>query len=164
MSENIISGTITNVVVIKIGTSPRGIPWKLFEVEINGEKYRTFDEGYSKLINQQGEWVYDEEERTSMGGKLYTSKTLKSLPKEEEIKKEIPVFEKFISRDEFINGLGIIRGDLKSMRENMELKLEHINNLLQAVSIKISGEVPEEKPKMKKLRPDIKDEDIPVIK
>lgn len=154
-----IRGKVGNVVAINSGTTDKGRKWVLFEVSIGGQTFRTFDSGYNDKIGQEGEWIFEEEERIAASGKSYTSRTL--LPLSKMGKQSVPKLD----QERLIKGLGIIRGDIKILKESMELKLGLLEGLLQAINIKVSGSSIEmdKRPELKTFRPDIEDKDIPIV-
>jgi len=67
----------------KSGTSVkngRNIPWTIYEVNINGQIFSTFDSTYQNLIGQSGTFDYQTSTR-SVNGKNYTNNTLANLNK-----------------------------------------------------------------------------------
>ena len=73
-----ITGKIMSVMVVKQGVTNNN-SWSLYEVTINGEKFRTFDAGYNNLINQQGTYKFKEEIVTGNDGRQYKRRTLNSI-------------------------------------------------------------------------------------
>ncbi|MHA1329791.1 MAG: hypothetical protein ACTSR2_01820 [Candidatus Hodarchaeales archaeon] len=127
-----IKGRIDDVVVINTGETPEGRRWTLYEVTINNQTFRTFDTGYEKLIGKEGEWFYESEVRKSSGGKTYESKTLISLSKVKKLKHQT---ESQIQQDNILRGLGVIRGDIKKLKEEIETRLKSIEDALKNINI-----------------------------
>lgn len=121
---NSIVGKIEKVDLIKSGTfekSGKKIPYSLYSVIINGEEFRTFDKKFLDLVGKEGEWKFEEEERTSPKGTSYVSKTL-IYPKNEK-KDDFSVdFEVLISLNKEI------LDELKNINFSLELILNELKN------------------------------------
>lgn len=79
-SLNTIVGKIESVNVVKSGTT-NGRNWTIYEVIVNGEKFRTFDSQFQNLIGQTKELKYEVRETTTTNGRVFVNKTLINLPK-----------------------------------------------------------------------------------
>ena len=150
---------ISNVVAINTGKTKDGRPWTLFEVKIGEQTFRTFDGSYNEKIGQEGEWIYEAEERVSAAGKSYESRTL--LPLSKAKKAEGAEGQELITK-----GFGLLRGEHQKISkeiEGIEFKLGQLENLLQAINIKVSSDKMPERPELKTFKNEVKDEDIPVV-
>lgn len=159
-----IRGVIDDVVAINSGTTDKGRSWTLFEVSINGQTFRTFDGGYNDKIGQEGEWIYEEEDRISASGKKYRSRTLLPLPKKKKTE------EKTQEQGLVTKGFGLLRGEHQKLSkeiEKIEFKLGQLENLLQAINVKVSGGSIEadkpQRPELKTFGPDIGEDEVPLV-
>jgi len=75
-----ITGTIKSVNLIREGEKD-GRKWQMFEVNINDQKFITFDWQYKNKIGQEGVWNYEEKEREGRDGRIHINKTLDNLPR-----------------------------------------------------------------------------------
>lgn len=78
-------GKIDNVSPVKTGTSTkdgRTFNWTLYDVKIDGQNYRTFDDRYQGLVGQSKEWKFKIDNRQGKDGKWYENRNLQNLPKE----------------------------------------------------------------------------------
>ena len=105
-----VKGTITMMTPINSGTNSKtNTSWTLYEVLVGDQKFRTFDRGYLNLLNKEGEWDYEEEERVSSKGTQYTSRTLLPLRRNG-------------------NGFGVIAGELKTINEKLDKIIDFFVN------------------------------------
>lgn len=152
-----ITGRLESCTIKKTGIT-NNKPWTIYQVTINGEQFSTFDAAYKDHIGQEGTWEY--EEKPSPDGQ-YINRTLSRYP---EIQTNAGA-DSSVAPDNIIRGLGILRGDIKKLKEGVEGSLEAINGLLQTINAKISPPgVAEETPVSPNKPPiSIDDSDIPVI-
>lgn len=80
-----IQGRIDSVIAKRSGSSfknGRNIPWTIYEVTINGQKFDTFDNTYQSMVGQQGSFDYEQSNRVN-NGRTYTTNRLANIQKKE---------------------------------------------------------------------------------
>ena len=105
------SGLITSVNEIKTGVT-NGRKWTIFEVDIEGEKFSTFDPSYKTKVGKVGNWEYEIKQKGE-----YQNKQLKPLPKPK-------------AEDTIKLGFGYIRGDIKRLETTLKRIEEKIDYLM----------------------------------
>lgn len=135
-----INGSIESVTVLRSGMK-NNRAWTMFNVIIAGENFTTFDTKYRSNIGKQGTWEYEEKQDGQ-----YLNRTLNKYP---EVKVESE------NTDELnIRAFGVIRGDIKSLKEEMQ---RGFNNLQEMINTILVEDAPNDGPITS-----VK-EDIPVI-
>lgn len=132
--QKTVIGTIESAVVSKTGIRKDGKgEYTIYKVFINGEEFTTFDHDFAKHIGEQGTFNYDETQNNYQG-RIYTNKKLLGYAATQTTTPSpAPSTDPPASNDNVIRGLGILRGDIKSLRTDFETKLTNIENLIRDI-------------------------------
>jgi hypothetical protein len=125
-----INGIIQSCVPFRTGEK-NGRKWTIFNVVINGEKFSTFDTKYSQHIGTEGTWEYEEKQNGQ-----YVNRTLSRYP---EAKTPNANADESIMR-----AFGIIRGDIKALKDLMESRFLTIQDMINSITIEDMGPESEE--------------------
>ena len=143
-----ITGTIQSCDVLREGEK-NGRKWIMFSVIINGEKFTTFDTKYKEHIGQEATWEYEEKQDGQ-----YINKTLSKYP-------ETKVSDKNVDKnvdETMIKAFGIIRGDIKALKNAMEIGFNSLKEIINSITVEES--TPLKEPQVTK---PIDNNDIPII-
>jgi len=115
---------------------------------IAGEKFSTFDSKYADNIGKSGTWEYEEKQDGQ-----YTNRTLSKYPE--------AIVQTESTGETNMRAFGVIRGDIKAMREFFEKELTEIKEILNTVVVDVEPDGNDSTTTKK--APVVDDGEIPII-